>query len=85
MIKPYILLNGKLQEFNLPSGKTLAMKDLKLPEVKNLGQLGKNIPKSEELNKVTGELGKIKGVTTEVTGLAKDAQSIADGKIGEVK
>ena len=62
----------------------MASKDLKL-DVKNLSELTKSIPKSDELNKITGELGKVKGVTTEVTGLAKDAQSIADGKIGEVK
>lgn len=86
-IKSYVptLPNGKLQEFELPSGKLLSGKDFKLPEVKNLGEFGKNIPKSDELNKITGELGKVKGVTTEVTDLAQDAQSIANGKLNEVK
>ena len=86
-VKDYVptLPNGKLQEFNLPAGKLPAMKNLKLPEAKNIGELGKNIPKSDELNKVTGELGKVKEITNEVSGLAKDAQSIATGKIEEVK
>ena len=86
-VKDYMptLPNGKLQEFNLPDGKLPAMKNLKLPEVKNIGELGKNIPRSDELGKVTSELGKVKELTGEVGGLAKDAQSIATGKMDEVK
>lgn len=89
-IKSYVptLPGGKLQEFNpgkLPGLKELDIPKGKIPDVKNLGELGKNIPKSDELNKVTGELGKVKEITGEVSGLAKDAQSIATGKIEEVK
>ena len=85
-IESYVptLPNGKLQEFKIPSGNIVAMKDLKLPEIKNLNQLTKNIPKSEELTKVTSELGKVKGITNDATGLVKDAQSIASGKMDEV-
>jgi hypothetical protein len=89
------LPNGKLQEFNpgkLPGMKELDIPKVKIPDVKNstlqgngLGELGKNIPKSDELNKLTGELGKVKEITGDVSGLAKDAQSIATGKMEEVK
>lgn len=82
------LPNGKLQEFQpgkLPGLKELDIPKGKIPDVKNLGELRKNIPKSDELNKLTGELGKVKEITGDVSGLAKDAQSIATGKMEEVK
>lgn len=96
-IKSYVpsLPNGKLQEFNpgkLPGLKELEIPKGKIPDIKNLahqtnglGELGKNIPKSDELNKITDELGKVKGVAAEAGGLAKDAQNIVTGKMDEVK
>ena len=96
-IKSYVpsLPNGKLQEFipgKLPGLKELEIPKGKIPDVKNLArqangmsELGKYIPKSDELNKITGELSKVKGVDAEAGGLAKDAQHIATGKMDEVK